>query len=180
MAKKVCMFVWNHFTNDARVLRECTALTEAGYEVDLIAIHNWKIEGLAKKEKHQNGFSVTRVNNRWEALNKILRIVGKLKKKKFEIALFALVIWNTLWNLNLINGWVGSGILFGAFALLALGTLFITKTKLPTLLTRSYIFGQMIYHGRKRKYDFYHSNDLNTLMQGAISSKWLEKEKADL
>ncbi|MBR8646275.1 hypothetical protein KEH51_28330 [[Brevibacterium] frigoritolerans] len=78
------------------------------------------------------------MNNRWEALNKILRIVGKIEEKKFEIALFALVIWNTLWNLNLINGWVGSGILFGAFALCA-GTLFITKTKLLTLLTRSYI-----------------------------------------
>lgn len=49
MAKTVCMFVWNHFTNDARVLRECTALTEAGYEVDLIAIHNWKNEELPKK-----------------------------------------------------------------------------------------------------------------------------------
>ncbi|WP_350300359.1 glycosyltransferase [Peribacillus frigoritolerans] len=177
MAKKVCMFVWNHFTNDARVLRECTALTEAGYEVDLIAIHNWKIEGLAKKEKHQNGFSVTRVNNRWEALHKILRIVGKLKKKKFEIVLLALLVWNTLWNLNLINGWLGSAILFGSLALLAMGTVMITKTKLPTLLTRSYIFGQMIYHGRKRKYDFYHSNDLNTLLQGAISSKWLRRKK---
>ncbi len=112
------------------------------------------MEGLPKKEKHQNGFSVTRVNNRWDALHRILRIVGKLKKKKFEIVLLALLVWNTLWNLNLINGWLGSAILFGSFALLAMGTLMITKTKLPTLLTRSYIFGQMIYHGRKRKYDF--------------------------
>lgn len=44
--KKVCMFVWNHFTNDARVLRECTALAESGYEVDLICIHDWKQEDL--------------------------------------------------------------------------------------------------------------------------------------
>ena len=69
MAKTVCMFVWNHFTNDATgILRECTALTEAGYEVDLIAIHNWKNEELPKKEKHKNGFNVIRVNNRWEDL----------------------------------------------------------------------------------------------------------------
>ena len=34
--KKVTMFVWNHFTNDARVNRECTTLAERGYEVDLI------------------------------------------------------------------------------------------------------------------------------------------------
>ncbi|WP_057915631.1 glycosyltransferase [Peribacillus muralis] len=177
MTKKVCMFVWNHFTNDARVLRECTALTEVGYEVDLIAIHNWKFKDLPKKEKHENGFTVTRVNNRWEALHKILRVVGKVKKKKFEFVILALVVWNTLWNLNLINGWVGSGILFGSLALLAIGTLIMTKSKLPTLLTRSYIFAQMIYLGRKKKYDFYHSNDLNTLMQGAISSKWLRRKK---
>ena len=31
MSKKIGMFVWNHFTNDARVLRECTALSEKGY-----------------------------------------------------------------------------------------------------------------------------------------------------
>ncbi|MFC3420077.1 glycosyltransferase [Salinicoccus hispanicus] len=35
--KKVTMFVWNNFVNDARVLREATALTEAGYEVTVIA-----------------------------------------------------------------------------------------------------------------------------------------------
>jgi len=40
--KSVCMFVWNHFTNDARVLRECSALAEAGYEVDLIALQDPK------------------------------------------------------------------------------------------------------------------------------------------
>ncbi|WP_285769003.1 glycosyltransferase [Peribacillus sp. SI8-4] len=177
MTKNVCMFVWNHFTNDARVLRECTALTEAGYEVDLFAIHNWKIKDLPKKEKHQNGFTVTRVNNRWEALHKILRIAGKLTKKKFEITVLTLLVWNTLLNLGLITSRAGSAVFAGFLAILAIGILIITKTKLPTLLTRSYIFMQMIYHGRKKKYDFYHSNDLNTLMQGAISSKWLRRKK---
>ena len=38
MKKKVCQMVWNHFTNDARVLRECTSLVEAGYDVTLVAI----------------------------------------------------------------------------------------------------------------------------------------------
>lgn len=35
--KRVTMFVWNNFVNDARVLRESTALTEMGYEVTVIA-----------------------------------------------------------------------------------------------------------------------------------------------
>ncbi|WP_020006170.1 glycosyltransferase [Salinicoccus albus] len=35
--KRVTMFVWNNFINDARVLREAAALTEAGWEVTVIA-----------------------------------------------------------------------------------------------------------------------------------------------
>lgn len=35
--KKISMFVWNNFVNDARVLREATALREAGYEVTINA-----------------------------------------------------------------------------------------------------------------------------------------------
>ena len=38
MTKKVTMFVWNDFYNDSRVLRECTALEQAGYQVNLIAL----------------------------------------------------------------------------------------------------------------------------------------------
>ena len=41
--KKVTMFVWNHFTNDARVNRECTTLADNGYDVNLIAINDPKI-----------------------------------------------------------------------------------------------------------------------------------------
>src|SRR5699024_5228476 len=35
--KQITMFVWNNFVNDARVLREATALTEMGYTVTVIA-----------------------------------------------------------------------------------------------------------------------------------------------
>lgn len=35
--KKVTMFVWNNFMNDARVLREATALTDLDYTVTIIA-----------------------------------------------------------------------------------------------------------------------------------------------
>ncbi|MGY3312338.1 glycosyltransferase involved in cell wall biosynthesis [Peribacillus simplex] len=177
MAKKVCMFVWNHFTNDARVLRECTALTEEGYEVDLIAIHNWKNEELQKKEKHKNGFNVIRVNNRWDRLNRVLRIVKKVKNKMFELTVLTLLVWNTLLNMNLITGWISTVVLVSVMGLLAIIATIVTKTKLPNLLTRSYIFFQMVHYGRKKKYDFYHSNDLNTLMQGAISSKFLRRKK---
>jgi hypothetical protein len=38
MNLKVCMFVYNNFTHDTRVLKEAKALTEAGYEVTVIAL----------------------------------------------------------------------------------------------------------------------------------------------
>lgn len=177
MAKQVCMFVWNHFTNDARVLRECTALTEAGYEVDLIAIHNWKNKELPKREKHSNGFTVIRVNNRLERLHTTLNFVRKVKKKKMECVFLMLLIWNTLLNLNVLTSWIDSSIFVGVCLLIVIGVAVMTKTKLPTFLTRSFMFAQMVHHGRKKTYDFYHSNDLNTLMQGVLSSKWFRRKK---
>ncbi len=177
MAKTVCMFVWNHFTNDARVLRECTALTEAGFDVDLIAIHDWKNTNLPKRERHANGFTVTRVNSRWNLLNKVFGAIRQLKKKKIELLLLILMIWNTLLNLEAITNWKGSLLFAGACAAAGLVAAVIVKTKLPTFLTRSYIFSQMVLHGRKKKYDFYHSNDLNTLLQGVLCSKFFRRRK---
>jgi len=58
--KKVTMFVWNHFTNDARVNRECTALSEK-YDVNLIAIDDPKDENLKPYERINDRFHVTRV-----------------------------------------------------------------------------------------------------------------------
>ena len=60
MKKKICQFVWNEFTNDARVLRECTALAENGYDVTLIAIDNPNNENIKKYEK-RDGFEIFRV-----------------------------------------------------------------------------------------------------------------------
>src|SRR3990172_4087432 len=37
-SKRVCMFVLNHCTNDARVLKEAETLGRAGYNVDIVAI----------------------------------------------------------------------------------------------------------------------------------------------
>lgn len=177
MSKKVCVFVWNHFTNDARVLRECSALAEAGYEVDVIAIHNWKNESLLKEEQHQHGFRVIRVNNRLRTLQTFLTIIKKIKKKWLELILIGLIILNICTNLQLITTVYGAAAYLGVLALLILFVAVFTKMKLPTLITRSYIFSQMVRHGRKKRYDFYHSNDLNTLMQGALSAKWFRRQK---
>jgi len=57
--KRIGMFVWNPFTNDARVLRECTALVEAGHRVDLYCLNDGT---LPEVECPMSGFRVIRID----------------------------------------------------------------------------------------------------------------------
>ncbi|WP_088815939.1 MULTISPECIES: glycosyltransferase [Listeria] len=67
MKKRVTMFVWNEFTNDARVLRECTALQDAGYFVCLIALKGSQ----PAIEKHSENFCIRRIKYELTFLHKI-------------------------------------------------------------------------------------------------------------
>ncbi|MBS4162644.1 glycosyl transferase, partial [Klebsiella pneumoniae] len=53
----------------------------------------------------------------------------------------------------------------------------VLKTKLNTAIVRGSIILRMILKGVNKKYDIYHSNDLNTLPQGYICSKFRLKKK---
>ncbi|MDG4658128.1 glycosyltransferase [Ectobacillus antri] len=169
MSKKVCMFVWNHFTNDARVLRECTALTEAGYEVDLIAIHDWKNEDLLKKEQRPEGFTVYRVNNKLKVLPKIFGTVKRVKrlvlKNVMTKAVTAVFVLLALWKL------------FVPTMLLLFAAMVLSHPKIGTLFLRASIATQMVIRGMQKSYDIYHSNDLNTLPQGIVCAKLLRRRK---
>jgi glycosyltransferase involved in cell wall biosynthesis len=57
------MFVWNFFDADARVMRECTALAESGYDVRLIALYN-PDDPDCLREEDKNGFHITRVTSK--------------------------------------------------------------------------------------------------------------------
>ena len=54
------MFVWNNFVNDARVLREATALTEMGYRVTVIAKKEMDEQHLPSAETVAPGVIVNR------------------------------------------------------------------------------------------------------------------------
>lgn len=177
MSKKVCAFVWNHFTNDARVLRECTALSQSGYDVDLIAVHDWQDENLPLEEQHKNGFRVIRVKNRIKLFYEMSMIIQKLKKKKSTLPLALLIFLVILVGLYVFTGWTGVSIYLGVLVLAAICLVALKKTKLAKVIVRAYIFAQMIRWGRKKRYDFYHCNDLNTLWQGLFSAKWFRRQK---
>src|SRR3990172_11467363 len=60
-SKKICMFVLNPCTNDARVLKEAATLGEAGYDVKIIAIIS---EDAPQFEEKKERFTIYRVQPR--------------------------------------------------------------------------------------------------------------------
>ncbi|MEY8559433.1 glycosyltransferase family 4 protein [Jeotgalicoccus halotolerans] len=73
--KKVTMFVWNNFVNDARVLREASALADLDYTVTIIAKKELSEMHLPSSEKIRKGVVV----NRPLKLEFPEKITGKIK-----------------------------------------------------------------------------------------------------
>ena len=72
---KVCMFVFNNFTHDSRVLKEAKTLTDAGYDVRVLAL----LDANTKRREIVEGFRVLRV-----AIDPVhLRMLGKLRVLNF-------------------------------------------------------------------------------------------------
>ncbi len=158
MKKKICQFVWNEFTNDARVLRECTALAENGYDVTLIAIDNPNNENIKKYEK-RDGFEIFRVKRypkHYLFSRKILR-----KLKEYKISIIPIILLYVIVSINMPI----VGILGLMYAILILNN-FSRK-----LMLKSHIALQMLFKGLIINADIYHSNDLNTIPQGYICSR---------
>ncbi|MDV4150276.1 glycosyltransferase [Clostridium sp. AL.422] len=162
MSKRVGMFVWNHFTNDARVLRECSALAEKGYDVKLIAIHDPKQEGLKKRET-RDGFNIVRVSRYPKYILLVNKIINIIKKRKI-LALPLFIILSIIFYFNPVIATV-------LVALLAIMSL----KKVRGFLIKAHIFLNMVIEGVKFNADIYHSNDLNTLPQGILCSKILKR-----
>ncbi|PFG04405.1 glycosyltransferase [Bacillus sp. es.034] len=160
MKKNVCMYVWNHFTNDARVMRECTALSENGYNVDLICIDDPKDKSISRYEEMNPHFHVYRVR-RYPLLLELLQKVYRISLKHKMIGLLLLLAW-------LSSAFLAPLVVLPVSAILFL----FWRTKLSVVWVRGSIILRMIARGWQKKYDIYHSNDLNTLPQGYICAKW--------
>ncbi|KKK38780.1 glycosyl transferase [Mesobacillus campisalis] len=157
--KNVCMFVWNHFTNDARVLRECTALSESGYSVDLICIHDPTDKTMLKHEIRSKDFQVFRVRRYPISVNLMQGIIRFAKKNKAN-GLFVAVFW-------------AFAVYFIPYITIPLTLILglIYKLKLVPWWIKANIYIRMVMRAYAKKYDIYHSNDLNTLLQGTIAAK---------
>lgn len=147
--KRIGMFVWNTFTNDARVLRECTALSEAGYHVDLYCLNDGN---LPKLERHPAGFQILRIN-RTPPLESVLRRI----RKRNPLMLMA-----------------GAGVfLLFPWLIPVLVLLFLLQKSrfVRYALYNSFGIIRMTRAARKHTYDIMHANDLNTLPQAIFSAR---------
>lgn len=161
------MFVWNHFTNDARVNRECTALSDNNYDVHLIAIDDPKDDNVLQEEIVKDNFKVSRVQ-RYPSF-----ITAYQKDKNsflIKVGTVSTVIGVTFLYLNLM-------LLIYFASLLLMMALSVKLRKVRKNIVNAAIIGRMIIKGYKDNADIYHSNDLNTLPQGIICSKFRLKPK---
>ena len=159
--KRVTMFVWNHFTNDARVMREGLALSSHGYNVDLIAIENKKDPRAGKFEVINEHFNVHRVRMYpW-----LLELYQK-NKRTFIISVAG--VTTIVVPALLYKSWMLLSGVFLVLAALYQGLHGGGTRKNMIKVIRSI---RMIIKGYRLNADVYHSHDLNTLTQGVICSK---------
>lgn len=163
MSKKVAVFVWNHFTNDARVMRECMALQEAGYSVDLIAIHDAKNPDLPFQESPAERFTVYRMKAGYPpSIQAVLKYVQQ--------HVWCLVLIACLF-ITLLLLFPRSTIVFSV----VISPMFLKKTH--TIIRRIFLVFRMIRQGLADVYDLYHANDLNTLPQATVCAKVFHRKK---
>ncbi|MEB7049533.1 glycosyltransferase [Mammaliicoccus sciuri] len=165
--KKVTMFVWNHFTNDARVNRECTTLADNGYDVNLIAINDPKNTAISAYEEISNTFKVHRVK-RYPWLLQAYQDHGK--KFLLVVAGVQIVIIPSLFYISFT--------LMAAYLLsLVVAAGMIKFKKIRKWFINGAIITRMIVKGYIQNADIYHANDLNTLPQAIVCSKLRLKPK---
>lgn len=150
MNSSVTMFVWNEFENDGRVLRECTALEEAGYDTTLLALSKDK----TFTENYSDQLKIKRLGSQLPILTKTWQ------KSLLFITLLLLIYYLPLLAIAFLS----------VYAVLY-------KTKVRFLYRKVALIFKMTYWGWKENTDIYHANDLNTLLQAVICGKWLRRRK---
>ena len=103
VGRRVCMFVFNNFTHDSRVLKEAKTLVDAGYDVRVVAFRNGDLPSAEVVE----GFRVVRI----DLAPVHLRALSWLRTLSLT-PLLSLISAPFVWVLNLVRalaGWVSGG-----------------------------------------------------------------------
>ena len=191
MRMKVCMFVLNPCTNDARVLKEATTLGKAGYDVKIIAITSSDAPDLIDEK---DNFAIYRVQPRGllTYLKTTQRTLKTFNRRSKHILFFFIKIWhrekidlNNSEETNFIKkvlNKVANLILMP----LIIFSAFMAQWKFFTNTTKK-IKGKLLGYHRISTYisywiksknlalsfkaDVYHAHDLNTLLPAYLAAK---------
>jgi len=144
LPRRVCMLVYNNMTYDARVRREARTLSEAGYQVTVLAVRE---PGPTLRDETVHGFRILRVSR------SILGVSREQMKQRVRGP----------------SGQVRpSSPRPMSRALRALDT----ATRLPFYpLRRVVVFFRFLRAALKTKADAYHAHDLNTLLMAWAASR---------
>lgn len=160
--KRVTMYVWNHFTNDARVMREGKLLARHGYNVKIVAIHNPKTPTLPKKAMLGPNFQVERVRMypvTWDIFRKNKKLVAGISG-----VLILVRFMRHLRRSFMTAFW---------FIVKVVGLLQILRNRsVQRNLLKVVRSLRMIAAGVKHNPDIVHAHDLNTLFQGIVTSRF--------
>ncbi|WP_008825657.1 glycosyltransferase [Haloplasma contractile] len=161
---KICMFVWNNFTSDARVMREASALAYEGHEVHLIAVRYPYSLKLPKEEIINNGIRVHRVRKYPLIFIMVKEMLTKYKNNLSKwLFFFSAFLFFILMLLMLFDHFA-----LTIFFLLGLTLMMTNKfISIASFLNVSLLMTLKGFFGR---YDVYHAHDLNTLPQATLCS----------
>jgi len=154
-AKRVCMFVYNNFTNDSRVLKEAKTLTSNGYEVTVIAY----LDSNTLPNEVIDGVKVIRVKRSLFLKKTISKIIRRSVVSGVSIVENKIEENNTI-NTS-INRYTKS-----------------TRQKIRQVLSKIYrplifksFYKRCLKIVKENSFDIYHSHDLNTLYLGYKAAK---------
>lgn len=159
--KRVTMYVWNHFTNDARVTREAKLLARHDYNVKIVAIHNPKTPELPKRAMLGPNVQVERV--------RMYPLTWDIFRRHKKVAVAVVGLFSILQFITQMRRSYKAALLFIIKMLTVVQVL--RNRSVQRNLLKAVRSLRMIAAGMKHNPDIVHAHDLNTLFQGIVTSR---------
>jgi len=153
-ARRVCMFVYNNMLHDARVRKEARTLTQAGYDVTVVAVHE---PGRTLRRESVHGFTIVRFSRSILGASR-KEIAARLRGRPLPVTAAAPRPAAAAPRPRGIKA-----------RLLARLETVLRLTLYP--LRRVIVFQRFLRAGLRTRADVYHSHDLNTLLVGWTASR---------
>jgi len=152
--RRVCMFVYNSMLHDARVRKEARTLTQAGYDVTVLAVHD---PGRTQRREEVDGFHIVRLS----------RSLLGVSRREMGAALHRQPVTPIpVRSPSSSSAPTPRGVKGRVLAALEL---LVRRILYP--LRRVLVFQRFVRAALRVKADLYHAHDLNTLLMAYAASR---------